>query len=67
MGASPPWLVCFAGAGGVGLLFSRGFNTVEGIGMAEQHGSKDNSLIWITIGVVIIATVGVYVMRMALA
>ena len=34
--------------------------------MAE-HESKDNSLIWITIGVVIIAVAGVYVMRMALA
>lgn len=34
--------------------------------MAE-HETKDNSLVWITIGVVIIGAVGVYVMRMALA
>ncbi len=34
--------------------------------MAE-HGSKDSSLIWITVGVIIIAAVGVYFMRMALA
>ena len=35
--------------------------------MAEQHGSKDNSLVWITIGVVIVAAVGVYVMSLVLA
>lgn len=34
--------------------------------MAEQHGSKDNSLVWITIGVVIVAAVGIYVMTLAL-
>ena len=35
--------------------------------MAEQHGSKDNSLVWITIGTLIVAAIGVYVMTLALA
>jgi len=34
--------------------------------MAEQNESRDNSLVWITIGVIIVAAVGVYVMTMAL-
>ena len=52
-------------AGGRALLFSRGLNTARGKRMADQHGSKDNSLVWITIGVLIVASVGVYVMSMA--
>ena len=35
--------------------------------MAEQHGSKDNSLVWITIGILVVAAAIVYVMTLALA